>query len=50
MIRGSVFPRLGRDAEIGTQERGPEFCDQIFEGVGVIPDLAAPAQPGFASC
>ena len=41
-VVGVVFPDLRCDAEVGTQERGAQFCDQHFAGIArVAKTLAA---------
>ena len=41
-VVGVVVPDLRGDAEVGTQERGAQFCDQLFAGIaGIAESLAA---------
>lgn len=40
-IVGVVFPDLRRDAKVGTQERGAQFCDQLLAGIAEIAETLA---------
>ena len=41
-VVGMVCPNLRGDAEVGTQERGAQFSDQLFAGIaGIAESLAA---------
>ena len=41
-IVGMVCADFRGDAEVGTQERGAQFCDQLFAGIaGIAETLAA---------
>ena len=40
-VVGMVFPDLWRDAEVGTQERGAQFCDQLFAGIACVAETLA---------
>jgi hypothetical protein len=45
-----IRARLIADAEIGTQERGSEFGDQLFDRVGVIAETFAEFAIAAARC
>jgi len=41
-VVGVVVPDLRGDTEVGTEERGAQFCDQLFSGIaGIAETLAA---------
>lgn len=40
-VVGMVFPDLRRDVEVGTQERGAQFCDQLFAGIARVAEPLA---------
>ena len=40
-IVGVVFPDLRGDAEVGTQESGAEFCDQLLAGIACVAETLA---------
>ncbi len=40
-VVGMVFPDLRRDAEVGTQERRAQFCDQLFAGIARVAETLA---------
>ena len=40
-IVGMVFPDFRGDAEVGTQERGAQFCDQLFAGIARVAETLA---------
>ena len=40
-IVGMVFPDLRGEAEVGTQERGAQFCDELLAGIARIAETLA---------
>ena len=40
-VVGMVFPDLRGEAEVGTQERGAQFCDQLFAGIARVAETLA---------
>ena len=40
-IVGVVFPDLRGDAEVGTQESGAEFCNQLLAGIACVAETLA---------
>ena len=40
-VVGMVFPDLRRDAEVGTEERGAKFCDELLAGIARVAETLA---------